>query len=263
MRIVFRPLDVAARSSSDAVYVRPDDMVEIPGDADLWRWDAGLVMSGLYSVEIGDWAVDAPVLVGESGVVDLYLELPAPADVTLRVVSAETGGELDVRGLTWRAVAADDDGRQAASVSIEPTVLGLCRFRCLPGEVEIACGMRGIEIESNRVALVPGENDVTLRATVTCGVLVVVSSRSLGHDGRPSFSMTLSYRRADGSGPVGTAGSEQGLVSLSLPEPGDYEVTIDPIEGYEPVEPFQVTVGIGEWTHHALALQRDGTKDEE
>lgn len=264
MRVVFRPLDVPGRSNSDAVYLRPDEMIAEPGLAGLWRWDAGLVWPGAYAAEIGEFAVDEPVRVGETGLVGLALALPEPARVTLRIVSEETGGPLEVRNLAWYASEAEDDSepaRRSRGGVIGPTQLGVCRFVCPAGEIGIGGG-RGVRLEPDRVTVVSGENDVTLRATLSCGILIYVPSRE-NRAIHALLAFTFSLRRADGSGFLFAGESEQGFATIPCPEPGDYEVTIDPIEGFEPVEPLRVTVAAGEWKDLALRIRPLGTGDGE
>jgi hypothetical protein len=262
MPLVFRPLEVPGRSAWDAARVRADDLEEIPWVAGSWRFDAGLVMPGRYAVEIGGYSVDPPVDVGEAGLVDLALGLAAPASVTLRLVSADDGAELDIDGLTWIAVAADGGeavARQATDIG--PTQLGRARFQCPAGEVSIGCREPDVSIESGRVMLVPGENDVTLSATVACGFLAVPHFAP-ARDGSKPLSFSMSIRRADGAGPALFAESRHGLLKIRLPEPGAYEVTTDPIEGCEPIAPFTVNVGAGEWKSALFEVRALGTPDE-
>ena len=61
----------------------------------------------------------------------------------------------------------------------------------------------------------------------------------------------------EGSGTVTGWGRAGEAARLTLSNPGTYDITLDKLEGYAPVEPMRIEIHPGQYAEHVVRLQRE------
>jgi hypothetical protein len=166
---------------------------------------------------------------GTSGVI---IDIPPPANVSVRVIDAETGEPVDVASVMWRSNAGDR-GRHGAGASVQRNaVTGTYDFQCPIGEVEISTfGGKTSSHERASVSVREGNNSFTLSLTKGSGVVLKVmdGDRVIRVEGTRAFKIV----EVGGDGKPNSWTTGGPTVTVGLPHPGRYSIALaKPIPGY-------------------------------
>lgn len=199
------------------------------------------------------WRVDAR----DGGATGLALAVPPPVDVTLRAVDAETGAAVALDGASWTPAPPPQGSRGKRLYQI-PIRAGATDH---PARVPRAL----LEFHARQERYFPAavEADVTRPNQV----IEIPLQRAQGvdvtfHDGEtrvrlepPQFRVT----RASGERPQGITVENPlaGPARIRVPEPGRYELIVEPPPGYRALDPTAFTLEPGEFTELRVALERN------
>jgi hypothetical protein len=249
------------RLSVEALDSPDDDLEErldrvavtaVDGEPGLYRWSAREVTPGRYALTVRELTYTQVVVVGPEGETNARIEIGEPADITVRVVDADTGADAGIEALLWHCANPEGvDGSTLNSVDRDPA--GGFHFKAPSGELNV--GVRSDEylLPLEIVKAVPGHNAITLRAQRACGV------RLLLKEGGAIVPWDYSrhrvhLRQEDGSGEEMGSSSDGKEYRAFVSEPGTYSVSFDPIDGYEPVPPQDVEVKPRQFTDVMITL---------
>ncbi|MEW6742383.1 MAG: hypothetical protein AB1486_06460 [Planctomycetota bacterium] len=223
------------------------DMGRSPTDPDLHSWDAGLVVPGVYELEVFELGITKLVDVVPPGRSDVELTVGEPAQVELRLIDAESGQDVRFRWISC-------SGCPTKLVEFDP-VSGTYRFVAPVGEIVIDPSDLGWQHLSRKVAIHPGQNVILLEVSRACGVKVACrrDGELLQWDQR----WYVDVKEVDGDGEMVSKDwwSGQGAYYwVSVAHPGLYDVQVVNTAGE--VACMRVRVSPGEFAECIITLDR-------
>ena len=171
----------------------------------------------------------------------LHFDLPAPRELVVRTFDGETGEPTDPQFL----LVTDPRSGGSAIASSEELATGVRRLRLAVDRATLLVGT-GQSIVTRQVELTDDVTEVRVRL----GEQPELTLRFVA-DGRPleppsSYAPSFEHLDGDRAGERilrSGLGSEQ---TFWFSAPGRYRVNLDPIPGFEPLEPFEVELRTGE-----------------
>jgi hypothetical protein len=233
--------------------IRSDHMAPDPARQDVYAFDAGTVAPGRYSLAVEgvgspSWILDVP----EAGTTSVWIEVPPPIEVSLRLVESATRELSDLAVIAWSCVSPDGTVVVRADMLARNEATGAFEFVAPEGAV-------AIRIFDSRYRLLRETLEVAA-GTATFEIAVEPSTAlhlELSAGGRRLPIDPARRPRVAGIDPecqpVGSA-MLTSLVIVYLSKPGRVRVTIPDEPGYLPVPPFEVDVAAGEPTRHVVEL---------
>jgi hypothetical protein len=232
-------------------------MEEAPDRPGLFRWRAGNVPPGKHKANVYPFDLQQVIEVGPEGERNAEIRIGEPADVTVKLLDAETGESLEAEApLHWSCpwpAGVRSGGLNSADWSPETK---LYHLRAPAGELELSTRPDGYRSNSKLVEARPGKNELTLKLEKGCGFIVSVEEgeKRLPYD---LVDKKLHISEVEGSGTVtGWSGAGE-KKRLTLSNPGTYEVTLDKLDGYAPVEPLRIEIRPGQYAEHVVRLRRE------
>jgi hypothetical protein len=233
---------------------------ETVDDGQLYRFDAGEVQPGRYSIEIKPPRHATSVTVGSGSRDEVHLVVPPPGIVSVRVVDEETAQDAPVESIYWLPKRPDASGGAFETVKRSEET-GLFEFKAPVGRIAVkimSAAYRAKESRGNVLDVRPGVNRCTVEVTRTCGILITVKD---GERVIPWDSDWDVFPRA--VDPGGTRGflsfrCVKDSMRISVGAPGRYRFEFPEIDGYRPVDTQDVLVRRGEFVEHIIRLQRKG-----
>jgi hypothetical protein len=221
-------------------------------DGGLWSWSAAGLQTGRYQIWMMELEWGVVVNLPETGLTDVHLELPLPAQVRVTTSDADTGLPVEVDEVLWYCRWPEgvngsglEDAKRAAR--------DLWTLRAPRTTVVLHVWDPQFEFVEQEVDLTAGDADVSLSLRRACGLVLslldgttvlpwtdefAAEFEPVDHDGRATWS---------GRGP----NLRQGVSA-----PGLYRVQVTAIPGYLPIEPFELQIPAGQWLEHTVKLQR-------
>lgn len=228
-------------------------MIEpLPHDPESFRFDAGLIAPGRYEVQVSPFQWVLVHDVGPTGDVACRIEIPPPTHVSVRVLDALTGGPAKIENISWFVQRPEEvNGGSLESVGRDPKS-GLFEFDCVTAPIEVHIWEDGYSFLNETHVLVPGANEITIHLSPSCGIDFLLRC-----DGRPilfprGFDFDLTSVSGDGQTVASSFGDERQRRVVDVP--GRYRVAIPAIQGYLPVEPFEVDIAAGTFVEHVIEL---------
>ncbi len=157
--LYLRYLDEPLDGGDDHVVLSSNDMEQVPGAPETFRWDFGSVQPGRYLIGSAQADHEELVEVGDNGRTDVRLVLPAPARVSLRVVDQGTGRDAEPLELTWRPAPAVETGSYCADCVTRDDVTLRYEFSAPQGRILVDFGDWTCPVE---LMVGPGSNSFTL-----------------------------------------------------------------------------------------------------
>lgn len=235
------------RTSVDRSSMTPDG----PGR---YRWSAGKVQPGRYEVELEELGFIDVLEVGSQGLTDAWIEVAPPCNVRVRCVEEDSGLEVTTESVNWHG-AIPDGVRGWSNARAEWDELLRCwRFRAPIGRIRVSTHGQDYGHTFEDIEVRAGSNDVVLRLSRLCGLTLVLQdgSTEIPWDQQ----MTAKLEPAEGQPAYDSRRWGNGSFTLLRRDPGAYELTLDPIPGYEPVPPTRVHLEKGVITRHEVRLVR-------
>lgn len=212
----------------------------VDGERDVWRFDAGHVVPGLYQLTVQEVQVRRSVRLGTDGERALRIEVPRPGLVSVRVVDVVTGEDAAADFVSWHGELPEGiQSYSSASVRADP---GTKRFaiRAPQGVIHVGASGDYVQTEAREVAVGPYPREVVLPATLLGQLLLRL------RDGTASRVWNWDWRAqllgADGEDAVRGAGGDDDGGMLLIVAPGHYTLVLEPIEGYEPIPRREVAI---------------------
>lgn len=250
-------VDLPEGVCGDALLLRLSEMQPVAGREGLSRWSAGEVTPGRYEICVYQFQYRQVIHVPSDGLLDAHLELGERAVVVVHLLEKETGLPVPMKTVHWNCLSPDGAAGGSTWFAELDEEIGGYRFLAPAGRVEIRSRGDGYERYDQVHEIRPGENEITIYLKRSCGV--VLSVREGGET--VSFEVIerfIHIEQVSGGGlPIGRWWSLDG-VRFHLSNPGLYEIRIDPVEGYLPVEPVRVEVPAGEFVEHVVVLKGNG-----
>jgi hypothetical protein len=252
----FQILNRPELDGDDGPTVSSPDLRPVEGSPGLYRWDAGQVPAGLWEVTIDRFGFGQQITVPEEGEPNARIVIGEPADLAVHLVDAESGLEAQVEAgsLSWRCASPEVSGG-AEDATYDPSTHAF-QLRAPAGEVELNLWERRYRWQTQRVTLRPGPNEVTLRLQRACGIVLTLRDGDAAVSPDEAFS-GLELTRAGGSRELPESSGYDGKeVYFVVGSPGRFRVMIPSIDGYDPIEPFEVDIGPGELVKREIPLVR-------
>jgi hypothetical protein len=135
-----------------------------PADPELLHWDAGQVEAGSWVAVLSPIAWCSAFVIGSAANEPITLDLPPPEPVTVRIVDARTGSDIEPCTLAWHSTFPLP-WSSVPGASIERDVrTKIWRFRAPRGEIVLKANTyRVYSTKFERVMIRAGENEITLR----------------------------------------------------------------------------------------------------
>ncbi|MFO0981702.1 MAG: hypothetical protein U1E76_08110 [Planctomycetota bacterium] len=220
-------------------------MTGLPG---MYAWDAGVLTPGRYacSVDFGNASFERQVEVGMDGERGVALRFPRAAGMQVRLVDDSSGEPIAIEQLRWEFESGDGwSGQDPFAREGRVAPVGAVRF-----DVWSAHHRR----THATVSLVPGMNDVELRARRATGVEIAFADGGHAIDLPPSISSELRLECVDGTGTIRESRTDGHTIILYVDRPGDYRLTLCELPGYRPVPGVVLTLSEGVIVRHEVVL---------
>jgi hypothetical protein len=222
------------------------------------HFDFGQVAPGRYVVTIEPFLVHRAFDVGEAGLVDAVIELPALCEVEIEVVDARTGAAIGSPGVGWRT--ADHPLPELNTATSDFVVLSgsVSRFRAPPGRIVVQAWPEGYAYHSEELDVRPGVNRATLSLEREQYVRVLLQQGSSRVPINPA-EHDFDVLREDGKS-VKTGWSKEpdsGALKLAVAAPGDYVLRSPRIAGFAPIPDRAVHLEYGGIAEVVIELVRE------
>lgn len=188
-----------------------------------------------------------------SGKSDALVELPLPVDVSLTVRDAYTGGVVHGGEVSWNAETPRGLSRYRNNI-VARSGQEPFRFRAPTGKISVFFDHPEYWSEQLELSLAPGKNNVTLETMPSSGIIL-----SFVDDAGGEVRARVPWDALDGPGSLISQSVVDGrpeATRLSVSEPGTYRFSLPDIEGFEPLEPYEIHLGPAEFVEHVVRLQR-------
>jgi len=229
------------------VLIRPAQMRR--EGTSLYHWHAGELPPGPYQLQLGAYGFRAPVDHRAPGTTGYDIEIPPPAEISVRVVHGEHERAVPGARLYWQS---DPAQRRGVRVPAGDN-LGELTFTAPAGRLILTVEAPATRFASQRQELTarPGPNHLLISLRPRCGL----DLRLLDGEVEIPWDETRYSLRLIGPDTGQTHQATPPLVSL--PGPGQYEVHFGSFAGYRPVAPQRIVVQHGEFTGLEVRLRRN------
>lgn len=239
-----RPLEVKGSLWKDERSMAVEEMHSDPRGRGFHRWDFGRVAPGRYRFETSLIPFQCVVDTGPSGRTDVAVVIDDPADVVIHVIDEAVGQPLSTELSVLRMVTVTQGLDGDSPVLNLDREIPAYRVRVPAGEYAWRDDKPFRVVSDRTVHLHPGANDVTVKVHRTSGITFQLECNgvSVPWDFKPGLPVDL--KRVDGTRVpfVRTWTRSLYQVRCDVDEPGDYRVTVPDVPGYQPIEPFLVTI---------------------
>lgn len=219
-------------------------------DARTFGWSTDGLPPGRYAALVEECCFLVPFEVGPQGNERVRIELPAPGDLLVRFVDAQTGREIEVEHASWwtdRAVW--EGGVSGAPLRRQET--GGWATQVLPGRIRIAGSAEGYVVSDAHFDARPGRNELTVRLEPACGVELVLRD---GEAVVPWDNERWQLQLQDANGRSGIRYWSGGRFTAF--RPGEYTLHLRGPAEYQAVAERQVTVEATRFTRVEIELRR-------
>ena len=235
-----RPTGAGSDPLNDTVVVQAIDMdaESIPG-GDLFVWGPVKVKIGSYGVLVLPVGYGDLFEVTEEGFYDAHIELPYPVDIQVTTVLQGGGGQLASPGLVRWAPSRPAGVPGAGAVPVPATSEGVFDFQVPVGNVILSVSDQAYVPKHQQVTVnEDGANQFEIELEPAMGMILL-----LDEDGT-SIPWDLTWHpvvNSDGhEGKVLTRGRTGSGYRVLVSEPGEYTITLPYMDGFYPVDPFNI-----------------------
>ncbi len=223
--------------------VHPKLSGEPSSPSGIYSWSIQDMYPGTYEVIIEPFGFRDVIEVRRGFESGIELRVPAPADVVIRFMDDRGRVAGSVKRMLWQSTGSlqssgpsQSRALQRFGGSAENRVRdGVARFQAPVGEIQVQVEAVGFAEHEEATVLVVGKNEITLILESLPGV-----SLKYDHDRMPShlWINDTELREIGGDGRLVHWVEEpsMGVTWLGASKPGQYELHIGSLEGYEPFE---------------------------
>ncbi len=234
------PLDHPRTLSSPGEHIFAADWTL--AEAGIWTAKPILLEEGRYKLTVDELDFGADVTVGPDPRQQLLLEVPAPVRVVVHAIDAESGEPVAGANYNCAWKGPRDDHFFGGNNGRNETALGQLEFVAPLGTIKLEVFTPEYCWASETLALAPGLNELTLKMLRNYRVEFVL------HEGERVVPWAMSamdgikFEPVKGRGLTGGVSFGSGRLTSVVCKGGVYRVTIPKLPGYQPVEPFEVTL---------------------
>jgi hypothetical protein len=200
---------------------------------DVYDWRLAKAEVGKYELSLYEPSFAFVVELLPGGTSGVRIEIPPPADVSIRVVDAATNADVVVDDVNWHTKRPEESRGWTDSSAKRNAVTGRYEARCPIGDVEFSVFPieLGYDHVSTTALIRPGGNEVLLALSRANGVRLVLKDgdQDLPLDSDREFVV----EPVTGTGRVASWSWGAAGTRLHVTEPGKYRIRLkDPIAGY-------------------------------
>lgn len=249
------PMDLPDVDYKDHIRIRRSSLEPVAGHEGLYRWSAGDVIPGRFEASFSELELQHVFHVPVGGLLNAHIEIGEPADVLVHILDGVTGEPIPLDNVNWTCERPTllSGGSLGSAPPDEES--GGFRFRAPAGRVQLHLWEDGYEFCNELHEVRPGTNEITVHLVRSCGLAI-----SAQEDGKPLpydlIEDHIQIEEVDGQGRGRSWGYRGDTTRIGLTNPGLYEIRLEPLDGYQPVEPQHVQVPPGEFIEHVVVLHR-------
>ncbi len=253
----FEPIGRPGVTDGDEHRLDLSSMEPDPAKDGLYRWDLGDVVPGKY--EVVCYAIDMQWVIdtGPAGRRDAEIVIGEPVDAAVRVIDDATGAAVEGATVHWNCERPQGVSGGSLGTAKWNKDTQRYEFRVAAGGVRIAVWSREYRTIGDTLFQVdPHQREFEIRVARNCGIILSLwnGGAVVPWDDKMRWGVDLSA--------IGGKGSERGSGGVgdhgqyvTVSEPGVYRVKIPTPAGFEPIEPFEVEIGAGEFVEKRVELR--------
>lgn len=257
--LTIRLEDIPLEGNPDWTTVNQKDIKPLMGRKDAFSWDAGMVQTGRYELDVGPFDYSISLTVPPEGLTDVLIEIPPLQKVSLRVIDTSTGTDAEIRTIGWRPKTSPlDDGGSISSVE-KNYENKLFEFMAPLGEIIVSISPDDYQDFEKNLNIQAGMNTFTFELERACGFHVFLKD---GDTIVPCDFIELwhsflnAVKEVKGEGSSTSCGYRSGGLIVKVSEPGRYRFKMPDIDGYLPIPEQEVLVESEKYTKHVINLRR-------
>ncbi|MEM1447921.1 MAG: hypothetical protein AAGI22_02355 [Planctomycetota bacterium] len=235
------------------IRIQPSQFERVGRSKDTFAFDVGEVLVGQYKATLSELEYSIVFDLGPEGRSDLLIEVPPPAQITVRVIDTTTGRVADLDTLAWNPVRPKEamgGGLNSAERRADEEDFRLTVPR---GPVHISTHSDMYGWTGEDVDALDGAEIVLEVAPVPRAILRLVDGETAVPWPRDDYGKG---EAVDGSGRLGSRGQREGALHFNVTEAGRYRLNIPEINGFEPHPPVELDLVAGELVEHVVELVR-------
>ena len=256
----FEPALVDGSTDLDEFDLTSAQLHPITGKDGLFSFDAGRVLPGRWIVDSSvPCEVQQLIDTGSEGTRYATIVVGDPAAIVVHLLDARDDTPLRGRRLLyWNCRCPDESrGNSAYDAEWDETLLAWT-FRAPAGEITL--DINPLEFEDLVPAVVvakPGNNEFIYRVGHRTALELSFAVNGAPIDWPAEIAPPTKLIEVDGTHPpVGPVARSNGTHFYAVPSPGRWRVELPPLEGFEPVAPFELTLDKGVVTKRVIELRR-------
>lgn len=249
LELLGAPLD----GGDGRIRIQPSQFERVGRSKDTFAFDVGEVLVGQYKATLSELEYSIVFDLGPEGRSDVMIEVPPPAEITVRVVDSTTGQVADIDRLNWNPVRPKEamgGGLNSAERRADEEDFRLTVPR---GPVHISTHSDMYGWTGEDVDALDGAEIVLEVAPVPRAILRLVDGETAVPWPRDDYGKG---EAVDGSGRLGSRGQREGALHFNVTEAGRYRLNIPEINGFEPHPPVELDLVAGELVEHVVELVR-------
>lgn len=249
-----RPIGPGSDPIHDTVEIYSTTMESEAGaGGTLWYWGPISVKQGNYGILVLPIGYGDVFEVGEEGLLDVYIELPAPVDIAVQMLLADGSGVATPNLIRWAPVHPPGVPG-AGAVPVGPGENGYFEFQVPIGSVMLSCSDIAYRPKHQiEQVTIGGDNSFTMLLEPAMGMLLYLEEQ--GTSVPWDLTWHPSIQAQGHGGTVVTRGRTGVGYRILVSDPGLYEVNIGQLSGFLSVEPFPVNVPASEVIEIVIEIQ--------
>ena len=221
----------------------------------LWDWGPVQVKQGSYGILVLPVGVGGLFQVGEEGLIDANIELPAPVEISVQTVLVDGSGIATPSLIRWAPVRPPGTPG-AGAIPIGSGINGFFQFQVPVGAVLISCSDVAYRPTHQQVQVtMSGPNEFTLPLEPAMGMRLFLEENGTSVPWDLAWHPGVSAQGHTGT--VVTRGRTGNGYRVLVSEPGLYQVAIPDLTGFLPVDPIVVQVIEGVVIEEVIELESE------
>ncbi|MDE0959359.1 MAG: hypothetical protein OSB09_01115 [Planctomycetota bacterium] len=251
-----RPTGPGSDPINDTIEVQSVSMVSTSmAGGFLWEWGPVQVKQGSHGILVLPVGVGDLFQVGEDGLLDANIELPAPVDISVQTVLADGTGVATPSLIRWAPVRPPGTPG-AGAIPVGSATNGFFQFQVPVGAVLISCSDVAYRPTHQQVQVtLSGPNEFTLPLEPAMGMRLFLDENGTSVPWDLAWHPAVSAQGHNGT--VVTRGRTGNGYRVLVSAPGLYLVTVPELTGFMPVDPFVVQAIEGNVVEELIQLESE------